>query len=81
MQDTNLCIYTSLMIGAGGDILQQFAKYLKKPEKDTMKHERMCLDFSNKWWSLLHTTRPFIMTDLMQLADTVRQLKPKLCSS
>lgn len=70
----NLRTYASLMYGAGGDILQQFADYLKEPEKEPMKHERMCLDFSNKWWSLLHTTRPFIMTDLMQLADTARHL-------
>ena len=56
---------------AGEDVLLQFAEYLRKGEKDEKKHERMCLDFSNKWWSLLHTTRPFVMTLLSQLAEVV----------
>ncbi|XP_024370917.1 protein ADP-ribosyltransferase PARP3 [Physcomitrium patens] len=51
------------------DVLQQFAAYLREPEEDELKHERMCLDFSNKWWSLVHTTRPFVIKDIDQVAQ------------
>ncbi|KAG0566014.1 hypothetical protein KC19_7G031700 [Ceratodon purpureus] len=52
------------------EVLQKFAAYLNKPETDELNHERMCLDFSNKWWSLVHTTRPFVISDIETLAET-----------
>lgn len=55
----------------GTDVLQQFAAYLREPEEDELKHERMCLGFSNKWWSLVHTTRPFVIKDIDQVAQMV----------
>jgi hypothetical protein len=60
--------------GAGAEVLHKFADYLQKPETDELKHERMCLDFSNKWWSLVHTTRPFVISDIETLAETVSEL-------
>lgn len=61
-------------------MLLQFAEYLRKGEKDEKNHERMCLDFSNKWWSLLHTTRPFVITSLSQLAEVVSILISRSCT-
>ena len=59
----------------GAEVLQKFAAYLNKPETDELNHERMCLDFSNKWWSLVHTTRPFVISDIETLAETVSELE------
>jgi poly [ADP-ribose] polymerase len=56
---------------AGEEVLLEFAQYLTNKAESEVKHEAMCLDLSNKWFTLLHSTRPFIIHEIHQLADQV----------
>lgn len=51
------------------EVLFEFAEQLSKKAESDEKREAQCLDFSNKWFTLLHSTRPFLIHDVQQLAD------------
>ncbi|KAH9316844.1 hypothetical protein KI387_018613, partial [Taxus chinensis] len=51
------------------EVLLEFAEQLSKKSESEDKREALCLDFSNKWFTLLHSTRPFVIHELQQLAD------------
>ncbi|KAL2610633.1 hypothetical protein R1flu_029206 [Riccia fluitans] len=50
-------------------LLDEFAEYLKKGDKDIDRKARLCLDFSNKWFTMLHCTRPVIIDNFHLLAE------------
>ncbi|KAL3681230.1 hypothetical protein R1sor_024186 [Riccia sorocarpa] len=50
-------------------LLEEFAGYMKKGDKDVDRKTRLCLDFSNKWFSMLHSTRPVIIDTNHLLAE------------
>ncbi|CAM6092715.1 unnamed protein product [Calypogeia fissa] len=49
--------------------LVEFCEYLKTGNDNEQKTEQICLDFSNKWFTLLHSTRPFIIRNLGELSE------------
>lgn len=38
-----------------------------------LKAEAVWSDFSQRWFTLMHSTRPFISQDFQELADDVRE--------
>lgn len=56
---------------SGEEVLLEFVEQLSEKGESDEKKEALCLDFSNKWFTLLHSTRPFIIHDVQQLADLV----------
>ncbi|EFJ15760.1 hypothetical protein SELMODRAFT_422701 [Selaginella moellendorffii] len=50
------------------ECLLEFADFLRK-ESDSKKHEQMCLDFSNKWFSLVPSTHPTVISDIAHLTE------------
>lgn len=38
-----------------------------------LKAEAVWSDFSQRWFTLMHSTRPFIFRDFQELADDVRE--------
>ena len=61
------CIITS-----GEDALVQFIEKLKSQEQEGPKTEALWSEFSSKWFTLVHSTRPFIFKDVLELADHVK---------
>ncbi|KAL2620807.1 hypothetical protein R1flu_001012 [Riccia fluitans] len=50
-------------------LLDEFGEYLKRGDKDVDRKARFCLDFSNKWFSMLHSLRPVIIDSFHLLAE------------
>ncbi|KAG9458981.1 hypothetical protein H6P81_003489 [Aristolochia fimbriata] len=51
------------------EALVDFAEKMKSVKDGDPKVEAMWAEFSNKWFSLVHSTRPFIFRDFQELAD------------
>lgn len=59
---------------AGEDVLIEFIENLKSIEKTGPKAEAWWSDFSQRWFTLLPSTRPFTFHDFGDLADHVSGL-------
>lgn len=64
------------LISSGEEVLLQFVKAVKSMKETGQKAEAVWSDYSQRWFTLLHSTRPFIFRDYQDLADHVSQ--PKL---
>ncbi|KAK9122771.1 hypothetical protein Sjap_012373 [Stephania japonica] len=53
------------------EVLLHFIEMLKKTEESSPKARAMWADFSNRWFTLMHSTRPFIFKDYHEIADHV----------
>ncbi|KAL6202509.1 hypothetical protein ACLB2K_026217 [Fragaria x ananassa] len=51
------------------DVLQEFVEKLKSVKESGPKSEAIWSDFSQRWFTLLHSTRPFIFRNFQELAD------------
>ncbi|KAK1588661.1 hypothetical protein Q3G72_025612 [Acer saccharum] len=51
------------------EVLQQFIVAVKSVKETGQKAEAVWTDYSNRWFTLLHSTRPFIFRDYQELAD------------
>eukprot|EP01018_Ginkgo_biloba_P012770 Gb_02125 [translate_table: standard] len=69
--DLPMVMVTDVHLKRCEEVLLEFAEHLRNKAESEEKREAMCLDFSNRWFSLLHSTRPFVIHEMGQLADTV----------
>ncbi|KAJ6386169.1 hypothetical protein OIU77_029185 [Salix suchowensis] len=51
------------------EVLLQFVKAVKSMKETGQKAEAVWSDYSQRWFTLLHSTRPFIFRDYQDLAD------------
>ncbi|KAJ0084908.1 hypothetical protein Patl1_30430 [Pistacia atlantica] len=51
------------------EMLLEFTETLKSMKETGQKAEAVWTDFSNRWFTLMHSTRPFIFRDYQELAD------------
>ncbi|KAL2899465.1 Poly [ADP-ribose] polymerase 3 [Bienertia sinuspersici] len=51
------------------DALLQFIENVKSQKEGGPKAEALWSEFSSKWFTLMHSTRPFIFKDFQELAD------------
>ncbi|XP_068309700.1 protein ADP-ribosyltransferase PARP3, partial [Pyrus communis] len=51
------------------EVLQKFVETLKSMKDAGPKAEAVWSDFSQRWFTLMHSTRPFIFRDYQELAD------------
>lgn len=58
----------------GEELLLQFIECLTTDPGSDDKGNMIRLDFSNRWFTLMHSTRPFTIRDFQELADHVRDL-------
>ena len=56
---------------SGEEILLEFIEKLKSLEETGPKAEAVWTDFSQRWFTLMHSTRPFIFRDYQEIADHV----------
>ena len=56
---------------AGEEVLVKFIEGLRTAPDSDDEANMMRLDFSNKWFTLMHSTRPFTIRDFQELADHV----------
>lgn len=52
-------------------MLLEFVEKLKATKETGQKAEAMWADFSSRWFSLMHSTRPMRLHDFNELADHV----------
>lgn len=52
-------------------MLLEFVEKLKTTKESGQKAEAMWADFSSRWFSLMHSTRPMRLHDFNELADHV----------
>ncbi|KAH9659937.1 protein ADP-ribosyltransferase PARP3 [Citrus sinensis] len=51
------------------EVLQQFIEAVKSTKETGQKAEAIWTDFSNRWFTLMHSLRPFIFRDNQEIAD------------
>ncbi|XWS52871.1 hypothetical protein CRYUN_Cryun11dG0109600 [Craigia yunnanensis] len=51
------------------EVLQEFVEKVKSMKESGPKAEAVWSDFSQRWFTLMHSTRPFIFRDYQELAD------------
>ncbi|KAB5541684.1 hypothetical protein DKX38_014658 [Salix brachista] len=68
------------------EVLLQFVKAVKSMKETGQKAEAVWSDYSQRWFTLLHSTRPFIFRDYQDLADhgaaafeTIRDINVASC--
>lgn len=64
-----LCIFFS-----GEEVLLEFVEKVKTTKETGQKAEAMWADFSSRWFSLMHSTRPMRLHDVNELADHVSKV-------
>ncbi|XP_010686033.2 protein ADP-ribosyltransferase PARP3 [Beta vulgaris subsp. vulgaris] len=67
--DLPVGMVTDLHLKRCEDALLQFIENVKSQEQGGPKAEALWSEFSSKWFTLMHTTRPFIFKDFQELAD------------
>ncbi|XP_057534102.1 protein ADP-ribosyltransferase PARP3 isoform X1 [Amaranthus tricolor] len=67
--DLPIGMVTDLHLKRCEDALVQFIEKLKSQEQEGPKTEALWSEFSSKWFTLVHSTRPFIFKDVLELAD------------
>lgn len=60
-------------------MLLEFVEKLKTTKETGQKSEAMWADFSSRWFSLMHTTRPMRLHDVHELADHVSKSRSSIC--
>ncbi|KAG1369671.1 Poly [ADP-ribose] polymerase 3 [Cocos nucifera] len=53
------------------EVLLKFREELRSAPDSGHKADALRMDFSNKWFTLMHSTRPFMIRNLQELADHV----------
>ncbi|XVF19728.1 hypothetical protein REPUB_Repub11eG0136000 [Reevesia pubescens] len=51
------------------EVLQEFVEKVKSMKESGLEAEAVWSDFSQRWFTLMHSTRPFIFRDNQELAD------------
>ncbi|WRX33546.1 BRCT domain - like 10 [Theobroma cacao] len=51
------------------EVLQEFVEKVKSVKESGPKAEAVWSDFSQRWFTLMHSTRPFVFRDYQELAD------------
>ncbi|KAL5763768.1 hypothetical protein ACOSQ2_016362 [Xanthoceras sorbifolium] len=51
------------------EVLLQFIEAVKSVKETGQKAEAVWTDYSNRWFTLMHSTRPFVFRDYQELAD------------
>ncbi|MQL76103.1 hypothetical protein Taro_008479 [Colocasia esculenta] len=69
--DLPMGMVTGLHLKRCEDILLEFIEMSKKLPEMEEKAKTMWLDFSNRWFTLMHSTRPFTIRNYQELADHV----------
>ncbi|XP_021716389.1 poly [ADP-ribose] polymerase 3-like [Chenopodium quinoa] len=67
--DMPIGMVTDLHLKRCEDALLQFIEDVKSQEQGGPKAEALWSEFSSKWFTLMHSTRPFIFKDFEELAD------------
>ncbi|KAK9726991.1 hypothetical protein RND81_05G250700 [Saponaria officinalis] len=67
--DLPVGMVTDLHIKRCEDVLLQFIETVKSQKEGGPKTEALWSDFSSKWFTLMHSTLPFIIKDFQELAD------------
>ncbi|KAG6763064.1 hypothetical protein POTOM_033596 [Populus tomentosa] len=57
------------LISSGEEVLLQFVEAVKSMKETGQKAEAVWSDYSQRWSTLLHSTRPFVFRDYQDLAD------------
>ncbi|KAM3692862.1 hypothetical protein ACJW31_08G121200 [Castanea mollissima] len=55
------------------EVLLEFIEKVKSMKETGLKAEAVWSDFSQRWFTLMHSTRPFIFQDFQELADDARE--------
>jgi poly [ADP-ribose] polymerase len=58
---------------SGEEVLLEFIEKVKSTKETGQKAEAVWSDFSQRWFTLMHSTRPFIFRDFQEIADHVRE--------
>ncbi|KNA12642.1 hypothetical protein SOVF_124230, partial [Spinacia oleracea] len=69
LPDMPVGMVTDLHVKRCEDALLQFIEDMKSQEQKGPKAEALWSEFSSKWFTLMHSTRPFIFKDFQELAD------------
>ncbi|XP_074289208.1 protein ADP-ribosyltransferase PARP3 [Silene latifolia] len=67
--DLPVGMVTDLHIKRCEEVLLEFIETLKSQKEGGPKAEALWSDFSSKWFTLMHSTRPFIIKGFQELAD------------
>ncbi|RWV99596.1 hypothetical protein BHE74_00022980 [Ensete ventricosum] len=66
------------LLPSGEEELLKFREDLKKAPDSSDEGDALWLDFANKWFTLMHSVRPFILKNFHELADHVNEHEPLL---
>lgn len=61
------------MVYSGEDVLLEFIEKMKSMKETGLKAEAIWSDFSQRWFTLMYSSRPFIFRDYQELADHVKK--------
>lgn len=61
-------------MSSGEEVLLNFIETVKSIKEMEINAKATWSDFSQRWFTLLHSTRPFIFRDHQEIADHVREL-------
>jgi poly [ADP-ribose] polymerase len=56
---------------SGEEVLLEFIEKVKSLKETGPKADAVWTDFSQRWFTLMHSTRPFIFRDYQEIADHV----------
>lgn len=56
---------------AGDEVLLEFIEKVKSMQETGFKAEAVWTDYSNRWFTLMHSTRPLIFKDYQEIAEHV----------
>lgn len=69
---------TDIRTLSGEDVLLEFIDKMKSLKETGPKAEAVWTDFSQRWFTLMHSTRPFNFRDYQEIADHVRTISRHL---
>ncbi|KAL1188616.1 Protein ADP-ribosyltransferase PARP3 [Cardamine amara subsp. amara] len=69
LPDLPIGMLTDIHLKRCEDVLLEFVEKLKTTKETGQKSEAMWADFSSRWFSLMHSTRPMRLHDVHELAD------------
>lgn len=63
------------LITSGEEVVVQFVEAVKPIKGTGQKSEAVWSDYSQRWFTLMHSTRPLILRDYEELADNVNPIQ------
>ena len=76
LYNLHILLYYHIIMSPGEEVLQEFVEKVKSMKEPGSKAEAVWSDFSQRWFTLMHSTRPFVFRNYQELADHVKPGNP-----